>query len=892
MQAVKKRWEYLFAPLVVMAIVLYIFKGYELFPFGKNALNWGDMSQQNLPVLIQFRDVLLGKQGSFFSMVNAGGMDYSGIFLFLASSPFSLLAAFISKSNLVFYINIMILLKLMTCSLTASIFFKRFFDKLTPLQNIALSVAYALCGYSMMFYQLHTWLDVMYMFPLLLIAMDKLINEFKIYPYVITLSFMILFQFYLGYMLALFIIFFFLLYILFFHNENKKKAILFFGIGTILALMITSPVLFTALEQFLKSARGVNILENLVCGDFFTHFPTTIPFLLATSLIIIAIPFMYILKINKNKNVRFIYVIFVLMVIPVIIEPVNKIWHTGSYQAFPVRYGYITVLIGLSLFAAIITEMNKQCDNAQPKERAIPKIVSVMIILMFYIFIKRFVPANADNLNSYSTTLWGSDKSFTSICIYSLVAIIVISILLVQFKFKRIGKQVFSFVLCLFVVAEGLFNTSVYLGFGARDTKSYHEIMSLKDKIDDDSAYRLKTYKKYFDVNLIGAMGYNSLAHYTSLIDENYIYAMKKFGYSSYWMEVNSNDSTVLSDAFMGNKYTLYNFYDYDMKKDIVYNDDIFYICKNEFNMSLGNVISKDRIMSVKDIPEMDRISFQNLLYKTLTGLNDDIVTRYNPLSTNNVNLSSTSDRTVYEKLNDDAGIITYEIYVEGRQNLYFDCFDKLTTNLTEPINDSFNIYIDNVSAAISFPNKRQNGIVDLGVFEDEIVSVTVKVLKSGSANSFGVFGIDLDKLATGINSVKPADVKVKGDLITVNATADNNDQMLLLSIPYSRGFNVYVNDKKVDAERVLDTFMAIPLEKGKNEIRMTYRSYGLLPGLVIAAIGVILLIFISVIIKKYKKILILENIVYIGFIIIAGIIFILVYILPVILYLVCKFIN
>ena len=57
------------------------------------------------------------------------------------------------------------------------------------------------------------------------------------------------------------------------------------------------------------------------------------------------------------------------------------------------------------------------------------------------------------------------------------------------------------------------------------------------------------------------------------------------------------------------------------------------------------------------------------------------------------------------------------------------------------------------------------------------------------------------------------------------------------------------------------------------------YRSY-----------WVILLIFISVIIKKYKKILILENIVYIGFIIIAGIIFILVYILPVILYLVCKF--
>ena len=250
MQAVKKRWEYLFVPLVVMAIVLYIFKGYELFPFGKNALNWGDMSQQNLPVLIQFRDVLLGKQGPFFSMVNAGGMDFSGIFLFLASSPFSLLAAFISKSNLVFYINIMILLKLMTCSLTASIFFKRFFDKLTPLQNIALSVAYALCGYSMMFYQLHTWLDVMYVS--IVNCNGQAHNEFKIYPYVITLSFMILFQFY-GYMLALFILFFFLLYILFFHNENKKKAILFLNWNNFFNDYFASFI--TALEQFLKSAR-------------------------------------------------------------------------------------------------------------------------------------------------------------------------------------------------------------------------------------------------------------------------------------------------------------------------------------------------------------------------------------------------------------------------------------------------------------------------------------------------------------------------------------------------------------------------------------------------------------------------------------------------------------
>ena len=55
---------------------------------------------------------------------------------------------------------------------------------------------------------------------------------------------------------------------------------------------------------------------------------------------------MYILKINKNKNK--VYLCYIrINGYPVIIEPVNKMWHTGSYQAFPVDT--VTVLIGLSL---------------------------------------------------------------------------------------------------------------------------------------------------------------------------------------------------------------------------------------------------------------------------------------------------------------------------------------------------------------------------------------------------------------------------------------------------------------------------------------------------------------------------------------------------------------
>ena len=178
-----------------------------------------------------------------------------------------------------------------------------------------------------------------------------------------------------------------------------------------------------------------------------------------------------------------------------------------------------------------------------------------------------------------------------------------------------------------------------------------------------------------------------------------------------------------------------------------------------------------------------------------------------------------------------------------------------------------------------------------LGTFENEKVDISVSVLKDGSTDSFGVFGMDLDKLSTLNDSVKPADIKINGDTITAEATADNNNQMLLLSIPYNKGFDVYVNGKKVSAEKVLDAFMAIPLEKGKNNVRLEYHTYALRPGLLIGLVGVILLVAVSIMLSKfrYKSNKILENTIYYGFIGISGIVFLIIYILPVLLYFVCR---
>jgi len=116
-------------------------------------------------------------------------------------------------------------------------------------------------------------------------------------------------------------------------------------------------------------------------------------------------------------------------------------------------------------------------------------------------------------------------------------------------------------------------------------------------------------------------------------------------------------------------------------------------------------------------------------------------------------------------------------------------------------------------------------------------------------------------------------------------AKTDNN--VLMLTIPYSKGFSVKVNGKNVKAGKILDAFMTIPLEKGNNVIKLRYIPCGIKPALLLFLSGIfLLLIYLAVIKKKkYIKIIALENILYYSFSFFAVIVFIGIYIFPMIVY-------
>ena len=194
---------------------------------------------------------------------------------------------------------------------------------------------------------------------------------------------------------------------------------------------------------------------------------------------------------------------------------------------------------------------------------------------------------------------------------------------------------------------------------------------------------------------------------------------------------------------------------------------------------------------------------------------------------------------------------LTYKIYVEGRQSLYFDCFDLVSKAIKEHINGSFAIYVNGIKVDLSFPNKDSNGLLYLGTFEDCNVSIDVDANFESYCSSYGVFGLSLDKLEQLIDNAPTADLEVDGGNITGTANSDKDGQYLYLSVPYDSGFSATVNGKSAEIFRTMTGFMAVKLDKGENDISLSFSPKGLKEGAVLCLVGIVCLVLYIIFRKK-----------------------------------------
>lgn len=890
MDKLKKILPFIVPPLAVMLIMGFAFYRNDLYPFGDGTVSWCDMSQQVIPLLTDFKDILTGKDGIFLNFHNAGGMNLWGVFFFFIASPYTLLVLLADKADVIYLVNIMTVLKLMTAAVTAQIYFRTCQKKLSPYISSVLSIIYAFCGYGMFYYQNNIWLDMMYLFPLLMVAFKELFEKKRIIPYTVMLTLMMIVNYYISYMIVIFILLFMAVCCWRYRKEEKYKDVpCRFIIGSLLGALLSAVVWIPCFLQFLSSGRSKSVIMQIESADFFSNYQTTFCLLLSTaSVAVIVLVFLLDGK-KRSKRLNTDLIMLFLMLIPIIIEPANLMWHTGSYMSFPCRYAFITIFFALICAGYFLSSENAIAKEKKNCDHFIIFLILAALIYGFYRFSEGFVENNRDGMAKYTKSLWQDSTAFELWLEFFVVAAVFYTIITLLHKKGWISKKIFALFLAMFVAAESYANVNVYMITPDMNypERSYyhHNIMDLSDRIEDnDGFYRVKTSSKLFEVNLVGSMGYNSLSHYTSLTSRDYMYMMKQLGYSSYWMEVGSYGGTEFTDALLSVKYLIEKNGGITNNADSVYSNSIYDIVPTEYYLPLGIVTDAD-LSGSEELSTGTRSDVQKKLFEQLFGGNgDELITDYEYDSIYGIQDDSVMSPSFTFNSSSDFSYMDYEIKVTDKQTLYFDCFDKLSNNLSESINGSFMVTVNGRSIQTDYPSQSSNGLLKLGEFENEEVNIRVTLNKNiTNCRSYGVFGLHHDVLQKALEQVNTAgltdnDGKLSG---SVNAKAG---QKCVLQIPYQEGLKIKVNGESVSYSKVFGDLVCFDLQEGENSITVTNVPKGFYAGLALTILGVALTVGYFFIRKKLKFGELLEMAGIVAVIGAGVIVMILVYIAPCIL--------
>lgn len=862
-----RKFIYILLPIITCVIFLIICKEHSLYPYGNKSVAWCDMNQQVIPLLSDFKDVLEGKQGFTYNLANAGGMSLFGVFFFFLSSPFSFLVVFVEKSDLTAFMNLLIMFKLMVASLTMALYLSKKYKNINVIFIICLSLLYAFSVYSLMYYQNIIWLDIVYLFPLLMMSIDTLLEKDNFIFYMIMITSIVIINYYLSYMVIIFTILYFALnlYVKRKESDIKKKAQLFV-VGSLIGALISMISIVPSFIQYLSSARGTSIIESLKNSWFIVHYQTSLPLLFGS---VSLLPFLLKKDIDSSRKIK--YLLLALLCIPILIDPINKMWHIGSYQSFPCRFAFMNTFLILDIVANNLDEAN----NEKLKWNHLLGIaIAGFVLISLSNFSQDYIIKKLYDMDQFASTLWGDTTSFEAIARYYCIVLIVAFAIFALYKFKLLDRRLISLAMVGLTLIEINFSSSIYLSVTGRADTNYQEIYSLEDTIQDDSFYRVKMDEKLFDVNALGANNFNTLGHYTSLTDEDYMYTMKSLGYSSYWMEVGPYGGSSFTDAVLLNKYTLHR----GRNSDALYYSDNYYFSENKV-LPFGLITTSD-LSQLETLTIDQRPLMQEQLYDGLFNDNTDLHTLYQPSSFNNVTYIEENNRIKLSTYS--SGTITYYVDIKGEQTLYFEAFDVYSNSLEEKINESMTISCNGVKA-YSYPNKNKNGTVYLGKFKDQRVLVQISLNQSIELSSFNVFSIDEELLTKQIKNAKNATLEVSSNSIKGSYYSEE-EAYLFLPLSFFDGVNAKINNKKVDVLKVFSTFMAIKLNKGENIIKITYSQPGLTIGIISTLIGGALLTLYLIFKKKIIENKKINNICYYLSLSIGTITFVVIYIMPLII--------
>ena len=188
--------KYIIALFLCIIVYLIYLKLMQIYPFGENSILKCDLYQQYINFLCYLREILLNGKSILISWNLGLANNFYTTFAYYLISPLNLLVVFFNYSNMDIFVELITGIKLILMANFVVMFLEksyRYKDK----EVILFGLIYAFSSY-VICYSFHImWLDCVYMLPIVLIFVDKYIENGKIYPLVLSLSYSILTNYYI-----------------------------------------------------------------------------------------------------------------------------------------------------------------------------------------------------------------------------------------------------------------------------------------------------------------------------------------------------------------------------------------------------------------------------------------------------------------------------------------------------------------------------------------------------------------------------------------------------------------------------------------------------------------------------------------------------------------------
>ncbi len=150
------------------------------------------------------------------------------------------------------------------------------------------------------------------------------------------------------------------------------------------------------------------------------------------------------------------------------------------------------------------------------------------------------------------------------------------------------------------------------------------------------------------------------------------------------------------------------------------------------------------------------------------------------------------------------------------------------------------------------FYNGRHEYVAYLGFHEEALNELSMTLSNAGnySYGSLSVICVDRAEDASRWNELakeSPETIVYGTDEIDCRITV-SKEKYMLLSVPYAKGWKAYVDGKETEVLRANECYMAIRLDKGTHEVKLTYETPYLKIGTIISAVS-----FLAVIVYMMK---------------------------------------